>query len=205
LYRSDPVDIWKKTDNMHGYFVGMAVAGEWLSYTIEVKKAGKVDIHLQVACLLGGGEIHLGLNDRQFTNRQVVTATGGTQEFKTVSFKDVYLQAGVQVFKIFIDKGEVGIDYIDFSEVIATGLKDLILSQGILLYPNPAHDEVTIQFPVNGNMVVRIFSVSGQLVKALQLSAENRAVISVGDLPTGSYVVWMKCRNGIFREKLLKY
>ncbi|HWS00042.1 MAG TPA: Ig-like domain-containing protein, partial [Prolixibacteraceae bacterium] len=47
LYRSDPVDIWKKTDNMHGYFVGMAVAGEWLSYTIEVKKAGKVDIHLQ--------------------------------------------------------------------------------------------------------------------------------------------------------------
>ncbi len=204
-YRSDPVDLLKKADNMHGYFVGWAVSGEWLSYTIEVKKSAKMNVNLLISSKSGGGEIHLGFNNKMFTNHQVVENTGGDQFFKTLSFKDIYLHAGVQKFSLFIDKGEVNVDYIEFSEGIATGNQALKVWEGNLLYPNPAHDEVTIRVPSDERMSVKIYALNGQLVKICQFSAGNNKVMSVGDLSKGVYLVWVKYSKGIFKEKLIRY
>jgi hypothetical protein len=204
-YRSDPVDLLKKADNTHGYFVGWAVPGEWLSYTIEVKKAAKMNVNLLISCKSGGGEIHLGFNNKLFTNHQVVENTGGDQSFKVLSFKDVYLHAGVQKFSLFIDKGEVNVDYIEFSEGIATGNQTLKVLGGNLLYPNPAHDKVTIRVPSDERLSVRIYALNGQLVKSCQFSAGNNKVMSVGDLSKGVYLVWVKYSKGIFKEKLIRY
>lgn len=203
LYRSDPVDIWGKADKTHGYFVGMS-AGEWLSYTIEVKKPGKMDIHLLIACKTGGGEVHLGLNNKLLTNHQVVAATGGDQLFKELSFRDIYLPAGIHTFRIFADKGEVGLDYVDFSNGIATGTKELFVKRQYLFFPNPAYDKIFIRTDGASGVLVQIYSLLGQLVKSIKLSAGNDAVVSVADLPKGTYLVLVIGAEGVWKDKLIK-
>ena len=204
VYRTDPVDILRKSDNTHGYFISWTDVGEWLTYTIDVKKAAKMDISLLIATATGGGEIHLELNNKPLTNHQVVTATGGVQQFKTVTFKDIYLQSGVQKVKIVIDKGGVNIDYMEIAERVVTGVNDFVLMPQNFLYPNPAHDEVTIRMQSTAKMIVRIVSQNGQLVRLVQLSAENENRISVSDLPTGIYVVWVINNGKVFTGKLIK-
>ena len=205
VYRSDGVDILKKTDNMHGYFISWTDVGEWLTYTIDVKKATKMDINLLIASKVGGGEIHLELNSKRLTNHQVVAATGDDQQFKTVSFKDIYLQAGVQVVKIVIDKGGINLDYIEIAERVVTGISDLIPAPRDFLYPNPAHDQVTIRVNTNDKMIVRIVALNGRLVRLCQMSNQNENTISVSDLSNGIYVVWIISGGKIFREKLIKF
>ena len=202
VYRTDPVDILKKTDNTHGYFVCWTDVGEWIEYTIDVTKSAKMDINLLIAT--GGGEIHLELNDKLLTNHQVVANTGGNQQFKTVSFKDIFLPSGVQKLKVIIDKGEMSIDYIEITERIVTSAEELFTSRGNFLYPNPASNEVTINVSPTNKMIVRIVSLNGQIVRLYQLSPSIGNKISVSDLSKGIYVVWVITGGNIFREKLIK-
>lgn len=204
VYRSDAVDIMKKTEGTNAYFISWTDMGEWLEYTIDVTKAMKMDINLLVANIAGGGEVHLELNDKPLTNHVVIGSTGGDQQFKTVSFKDIYLQSGIQKLKVFIDKGGINIDYIEARERVVTSAEDLIQLKGNFLYPNPASDKVRINMNSNSKMVVRIVSLNGQLVRLVQLLPENENSISVSDLSKGIYVVWIICDGKIFKDKLIK-
>ena len=201
VYRTDPVDIMSITD---GYCIGWTDTGEWLEYSIDVKKEAKMDINLLIASKTIGGEIHLELNDKPLTNHLVIGNTGGDQKFKVASFNDIYLHEGVQKLKVFIDKGEMSIDYIEIAERIVTGIKDVLQTQEHFLYPNPTQEEIKINVNGNKKIIVRIVSLQGQLVKLCQLSPGNEKAISVSDLPKGVYIVWAISDGKVFKEKLIK-
>jgi lactam utilization protein B len=59
----------------------------------------------------------------------------------------------------------------------------------LLLYPNPAQDEVIIQAP--GMETVQVFNVHGQLVKQVNRTADDASVmvLSIADLPSGLYLM----------------
>lgn len=204
MYRTDPVDILKKADNTHGYFISWTDVGEWLTYTVDVKKGAKMDINLLISSKLGGGEIHLELNGKPLTNHQVITATGDDQQFKTVSFKDIYLQPGIQKIKVVIDKGGIGIDYLEIAERVVTSSKDLVQAPTNFLFPNPAYENVTIRVNTNDKMVVRIVALNGQLERLYQLTPGNEKSISLSGLSKGIYMVWVICGRQIFQDKLIK-
>lgn len=201
VYRTDPVDIISKQD---GYCIGWTNKGEWLEYSIDAKKGAKMDINLLIATKTDGGEIHLELNDKPVTNHLVVGNTGGDQIFKKASFNDIYLQQGVQKLKIFVDKGEMNIDYIEIAERIVTGINDFLQSSGHLLYPNPTHDEIKLNVNGNKKIIVRIVTLQGQLVRLCQLSPGTEKIVSVSDLPKGVYIVWVISDGKVFQEKLIK-
>ena len=204
VYRTDPVDIIQKTSYSNGYCIGWTDMGEWLEYSIDVKKDMKMDMNLLVASKTAGGEIHLELNDKLLTNHLVIGNTGGDQIFKMASFKDIYLHEGIQKLKVFIDKGEMSIDYIEIAERIVTGIKDVFQSYEHLLYPNPTQDEIRINVNGNSKIIVRIVSLNGQLVRLFELSPGNEKVISVSKLSRGVYIVWVISDGKIFKEKLIK-
>lgn len=204
VYRTDGVDILKKSDNLHGFFVSWTEVGEWLSYTVDVKKSTKMDINLLIASKAGGGEIHLEMNDKPLTNHMVVTGTGDDQQFRLFSFKDVFLKAGIRKLKVVIDKGGINLDYIEFAERIITGINDLILMPDNFLYPNPAHDWVRIRVSANDKVIIRIVGLNGQLMKLLRFPPGDEYNISVADLPGGIYIVWIVTGGKIFKQKLIK-
>ena len=203
VYRNDAVDVFPNAGSTKDFFVNTE-AGEWMEYSIDVKNAMKVDFSLMLACKNGGGEIHLELNDQQLTNRLFVAETGGDQQFKMLSFKDVYLQVGIYKLKVFIDKGELNLDYLLIGQHFPTAIRDISITSDVRLYPNPAHDEVRITGNLSQTFRIRIFSLQGQLVKNIPFISDPDPVFSVAGLPKGVYLVWIIGDSGSFMEKLIK-
>ncbi len=70
----------------------------------------------------------------------------------------------------------------------------------VVLYPNPATDEITVS--VDQNLVsqpVMVFDMTGKLVK--QLIANQQS--NIGELPNGLYLVKVQTKNGITTKKLI--
>jgi arginine/lysine/ornithine decarboxylase len=73
---------------------------------------------------------------------------------------------------------------------------DLILINKINIYPNPAKDEITINYSVSANDIADIYDVLSKKVMEVSLVNTNRTkTISVANLQNGTYVV--KCRNAL--------
>ncbi len=59
------------------------------------------------------------------------------------------------------------------------------------VYPNPASDQITVNYQLNGNAnsAIQIFDIAGREVKSIAVSpASNYVTIAVGDLRPGVYV-----------------
>ena len=72
------------------------------------------------------------------------------------------------------------------------------------IFPNPATDQVTVALD-NGDLLreVRLFDGQGRL--ALQTEpADTKAILFVGDLPPGAYVVHVYTAKGVFSKKMYK-
>src|SRR5207253_5807915 len=84
--------------------VGWIAAGEWLNYTVNVASAGNYTVQLRVASP-GGASFHIGFNTASNQWKVVsVPATGGWQNWTTVSVP-VTLGAGTQQMTLLFDTG----------------------------------------------------------------------------------------------------
>lgn len=118
-YRQTGVDLeWRKAAS--GQFnVGWTRPGEWLVYTVDVKRAGTYRIDLHVACKGPGGTFRLEFNGVDRTGPVAVPDTGGWEHLKPMSHSGVKLVAGRQVMKVVMVTGGVSgsigdIDYLRF-------------------------------------------------------------------------------------------
>jgi endonuclease/exonuclease/phosphatase family metal-dependent hydrolase len=114
-YRSTAVDIESSSEG--GYDVGWISAGEWLNYTVNVANAGSYLVQLRVASP-GGAAMHVGFNTASSVWAPVsIPATGGWQNWTTVSFTAT-LGAGVQQMTLLADTSGYNVSYI---VVVAAG------------------------------------------------------------------------------------
>lgn len=120
-YRISGVDLeWREAAS--GKFnLGWTRPGEWLIYTVNVKKAGTYRIDMQVACDGPGGTFHLEFGGVDRTGPITIPDTGGWQHLKALSHEGVKLVAGRQLMKVVMDSagksGSIGdIDYLSFVE-----------------------------------------------------------------------------------------
>jgi hypothetical protein len=101
-FRTTSVDV--ETASEGGYDVGWIAAGEWLNYTVSVPAAGTYTVQLRVASP-GGASFHLGFNTASNVWKTVaVPATGGWQNWTTVTVP-VTLGAGTQQMTLLFDTG----------------------------------------------------------------------------------------------------
>ena len=75
-----------------------------------------------------------------------------------------------------------------------THIRPLTAPQGFLLYPNPTHDNVTVEAP--GLVEVKVYGVMGREVKRVAANGQQKVTFSVEELPAGLYVVRAIERNG---------
>jgi len=119
-YRNDGVDIEVCTDTGGGYNVGWTVAGEWLSYSINVTQAGSYNIGIRVASNGAGGTFHLEIDGVNVSGTMTIPNTGGWQIWQTLNVNNINLATGNKTLKIVMDAngatGSVGnFNYIDFT------------------------------------------------------------------------------------------
>jgi fimbrial isopeptide formation D2 family protein len=82
-------------------------------------------------------------------------------------------------------------------EALFIGIKEEA-DKGLLLYPNPAHDQLTIQIPEEySNAIIRITQMDGKLIKELRATATN-VEVEVKGWPVGNYNI--QITNGTLPE-----
>lgn len=112
VYRNDGVDIFKdKTGN--DYYVGDIENGEWLQYTINVKKPGTYNIGFRLAAEKEGGLLQLENNKGTVYDRIAVTPTGSSDDWKNFELKNIKLSTGKKVLRVRVIGG--GFNFKSFS------------------------------------------------------------------------------------------
>ncbi len=89
----------------------------------------------------------------------------------------------------------------DSSGVVITSVS--FVEDGIAVYPNPAQDQLTVQFEALPMQPVRVslYDLNGRLVKQTTVQSLTN-VVELGDLPNGMYLFLLESKEGIFRQKV---
>ncbi len=118
-YRNDGVDIEQCSDDIsNGYNVGWIETGEWMQYSIYVAHDAVYDVHVRYASKDKEGQLRLILNDQFATGNSLLPQTGGMQNWKTSTIKEVKLARGWNRLRILATGGGFNLNYLKF---VSTG------------------------------------------------------------------------------------
>jgi hypothetical protein len=116
VYRNDGVDISRDSLKYESYYVSSIEPGEWLQYTVDVKKAGNYTLKLNIASNDDKGKISVGLNGKTVAKEIRLPNTGGLKTFQPAELRNIPFKAGKQVLRILADTGYFNFNYIQFVE-----------------------------------------------------------------------------------------
>lgn len=112
-YRNDGVDI--ERDSL-GYHIFSIEDGEWLQYTINVKKAGVYKIRFNVSSANGDGKITIATGAATPSATVNVPATGSGYNWKMTDAENIRLKAGNNKLRVIADKGNFTLKSIELSK-----------------------------------------------------------------------------------------
>lgn len=116
IYRNDGVDISKDSLKYETYYVSSIEPGEWLQYTVDVKKAGKYTLKIYMASNDDKGKISLSLNGNELARETQLPNTGDLKTFQSLVLRNIPFNAGKQTLRISADAGYFNFSYIQFVE-----------------------------------------------------------------------------------------
>lgn len=116
VYRNDGVDISKDSLKYETYYVSSIEPGEWLQYTVDVKKAGNYTLKLNIASNDGHGKVSISLNGNTVAKEMRLPNTGGLRIFQSAELRNIPFRTGKQVLRIMADTGYFNFNYIQFVE-----------------------------------------------------------------------------------------
>jgi hypothetical protein len=76
--------------------------------------------------------------------------------------------------------------------------------QEIMIYPNPAHDLITVQTLEEGIHSLEIINLSGQVVNRMDFT-DSVAQVDFSPLPTGIYIIRIISVEKVFEGRVVKY
>ncbi len=117
-YRDDGVDIEECSDTEGGYNVGLAYAGEWLKYSLDVQETGTYSIGVRVARNGAGGAFHLEIDGVDVTGEFNVPDTGGWQSWQDISAGSINISQGIRTLTLVMDSGSSSVGNFNHIEFI---------------------------------------------------------------------------------------
>lgn len=99
-----------------GLNVGWVDDGDYLTYRLNISEAGYYRVDYRVASNWNGGVIELYTDDDLLTTTSFDT-TNGWQNWVTVQSDLIYLEAGLQTFKLLFTQDGCNINYFEFRRV----------------------------------------------------------------------------------------
>ncbi len=84
-----------------------------------------------------------------------------------------------------------------YLESIITGITGAALPEAVRIYPNPAGDEITIEYDLNGTCIVKLYDIAGALhLNATLNSASGKEKINLSALKNGFYLFTVAGTDG---------
>ena len=96
------------------------------------------------------------------------------------------------------------INYVVTDDGIVNGVKDINTnSTDILLYPNPVHDKLNIEFANSGRKDIRIYQMDGKLMEIRQTD-DAQMQINVGQYSSGTYLLIITLEKDVYQRMFIK-
>ncbi|MDR6372261.1 aryl-phospho-beta-D-glucosidase BglC (GH1 family) [Chryseobacterium bernardetii] len=111
--RNDGVDIYKCNDKVtNQYYVGKTETGEWLQYTIQSKENKNYTFDIRYASA-NDSKIRIETASGKVLATVSLASTGGNENWKTVSTKNITLQKGENKIRIIFENDGVNLNYFE--------------------------------------------------------------------------------------------
>ncbi len=185
------VDIYDRLGE--GYHIGNALPGEWLEYSVYVKTEGWYNVSTHIATYYGGGKFQIEVDT---VSSGPVTVKASNSPLNTIQITTkMYLYSGEQIFRFSILEGpSFNIDKFDFELVTGTSYLTNKSETGFTAFQNRNRELVIHQKSGKKLEQLRIYTISGTLVKAI-IHPENELKISTSGFTPGIYIL-----HGSFKE-----
>jgi hypothetical protein len=111
--RNDGVDIYKCNDKItNQYYVGKTESGEWLQYTVQSKGDKNYTFDIRYASATDS-KIRIETASGKVLATVSLASSGGNENWKTVSVKNISLQKGENSIRIFFENDGVNLNYFE--------------------------------------------------------------------------------------------
>lgn len=104
-------------------------------------------------------------------------------------------------------EGTVWIDYIavgDAVEPVDNSTNDVVVDNNFSVFPNPATDQINVNFEVSENATVELMDLTGKLIDTQVTGAGNNQVsFDAAELNAGLYLIAVRTANGVSTRKVL--
>jgi len=185
-----------------GKNVGWIDNGDWMDYQVNIPSAGTYTMRFRVASPNSGTGFQIKKANGSVLGSVSVPNTGWWQGWQTIT-TTVTLEAGVQTIRLQSTSWNGwNINWLEIESASSSTIAGRTLEvqeeakAGLAqVYPNPAVDRVTLTIDNQYTGTLRVFvaDVSGRIQKQLAFTKPNKgstqAVLSIGDLPKGTYVL----------------
>ncbi len=106
--RNDPVDLSKDNNNI---VLGYTEAGEWLEYTINIKKTGNYSFEISnCSAATSNGQARIEIDGIRAADSFTFIPNGNWSKYKEDSFHNIRLPSGIHILRFYIEKGEYNLD-----------------------------------------------------------------------------------------------
>jgi hypothetical protein len=204
------VDIEKWTA-LNSYALGYVQDGEWVEYTINVLQTKKYDIFLSVASKLTGGTLHIEIDGTDISGPVKTPGTGGWGVFQELWVPQLEFPQGEHIMRLFFDKGDFNLDYLDVREVSLVGLPHLNTFENmtINIYPNPCQRSSSLNITVNGvnvtDGILEIYDLMGKNLgtEKISFSDVQKTNVDISAISkSGIYLMRFSINKKIYWKKL---
>jgi len=113
-YRSDAGDIRVNSEGL--FNLGWNQTGEWYKYKVNVESSGYYDVDFRMATTMNGVQIRLWDGTTDLTGIVNVPNTGDWDNWRTVSKKRIYLNAGQRELRVEFVTGEADFSRMTFAK-----------------------------------------------------------------------------------------
>ncbi len=210
VYRlTTDVDIEKWTA-LNSYALGYVQDGEWVEYTIDVSQTKKYDIILSVASKLAGGTLHIEIDGTDISGPVKTPGTGGWGIFQELWVSELQFPEGLHVMRVFVDKGDFNLDYMDIREVSLAeipGLNDA-QSSAVNIYPNPCKSGTSVYFSISSQNIsegnVDIYNLLGKNLSTQKFLSSQKIQLDLSAVTDpGIYLLKFFVNHKIYLKKLV--
>ncbi|HEX9153151.1 MAG TPA: cellulase family glycosylhydrolase, partial [Flavobacterium sp.] len=117
LMRNDGVDIEACTDaKTNGFHVAFIEDGEWLQYTFDLNTEQTFDVAFRYSSDVAGGKLFLMDENGKISETITIPSSGGIHNWQTVTLKNVVLKKGTNRIKVYFEKGNFNLNFLEFKK-----------------------------------------------------------------------------------------
>ncbi len=162
-------------------------AEEWLEYTVDVQSSGEYVLSIRHAAQSANANVNVLFDGVNKTGTLSLPSTGNWQVYASTE-KNINLEAGVQVMRLYLETGDVNINHIQLNKTVSTNIIEEEQAS-IKVYPNPTQGILKIEGAKAGD-AIQVITIGGSVVKYLTL--DESLSVDVGDLTNGMYYLLLQ-------------